>query len=51
MDRHKLMGKTAAKDTMVCDICGKPLDQDENKIGRKCQECLAEEESCGCSDV
>ena len=35
---------------LACDTCGTQLGPYEDQIGRKCDECKAEEASCGCSD-
>lgn len=50
-EKNWIMNEPDEKETIPCDFCGKPLGQDEDQIGRKCRECLAEDESCGCSDV
>ncbi len=49
-EKNKIMKKTAENLLITCDTCGKFLGPEEDQIGRKCEECLAEENSCGCSD-
>lgn len=43
------------KNPTCCEICGKELEEDllilcESSEKLLCQECLAEENSCGCMD-